>query len=88
MAAEFCDQRAVRALHRHVVDAAAAGAGALDAFGSQPVAQLRRTQERHRAVLRHGALIVTVAGEGEGGIGQREDVAAVAHAVPVGHGFA
>jgi hypothetical protein len=85
VAAELGDRRAVGARDGNVVDAAAAAAGALDAMGCEPVSELRRTQERHRTMLRHGALAVAVAGEGEGRIGECEDEAAVADPLPVGH---
>ena len=68
-----------------VVDAAAAAPRHLARGRGQPVAAMGRRDEGHRAVLRHGALVVAVAGEGEGRIGQREDVAAMAGAVAVGH---
>jgi hypothetical protein len=50
----------------------------------QPVAQPARRDEGDGVVLRHHDAVVGIAGEGEGGIGQREDVAAMADVVAVG----
>ena len=57
----------------------------LGGIGGQPVAFVGRGEIGHGAVLRDGALIVGIAGEGEGRVGQDEDVAAMARAVAVGH---
>ena len=85
MAAEFRDHSAVLARDRDVVDAGAAGALLLDAASGQPVAQLAGIDESDRALLRHAALVIGVAGVGESGIGKREDIAAMRDIVTVHH---
>src|SRR5262249_61128924 len=57
------------------------------AAAHQPTAGLRGGQEGDRALLGEGRLVVGIAGEREGGILEREDVAAVADVVAVDHFF-
>src|SRR6186997_1382687 len=77
MAAEFRDDVSVFARDRDVIDSGAAAALAFDRAGDELVPELCRREKGHRAMLRHGALIVSVAGKGEGGIRERENVSAV-----------
>ena len=84
-AAEFGHRDAVGGVHGDVVNPGAAGARPLRGGRHQLLAEPGRAQVGDAAVLRHGALVVAVAGEGEGGIGEREDEAAVADAVAVHH---
>src|SRR6266705_4159641 len=86
MAAELGDHETLFARDRDVVDAGASGALALDRARHQPVAAPGGIEERDGAVLCDGAPVVGVAGEGESGIGEREDIAAVAEVVAVDHG--
>ena len=85
MAAKFGDQLARLIAHRDVVDAAAPAKVHLARMRRQCVADLRRRDEADRALRGHHALIAAVAGEGEGGIGEGEHEAAVAHAVAIRH---
>ncbi len=85
MAAEFGNLRAVLPGYTDVVDAAAPLPPDLGRAGCQHVALLPRGKEGDLAHLRHDALVVGVAGEGEGAVRQREDIAAVADLVAVGH---
>src|SRR5215203_1345590 len=71
-----------------VVDAAAAVAVAFGGFGDQLVAEVGWSQEDDVAGGGDGDGAVGVAGEGEGGVGEEEDVAAVADVVAVEHGVA
>jgi hypothetical protein len=67
----------------HVVDAMAALQHLLHALAGQHVAQLAGLEKFDAAAGRHGDLVVAVAGKGKGGVGQREDKAAVANLVAV-----
>ena len=86
MAAEFGDHEAFLARHGDIVDAGAAGALALDRLRYQTIAKPRRVEEGNSAVLCDRALVVGIAGERKGGIGKREDIAAVTDGVAVDHG--
>src|SRR5829696_10578298 len=86
--AELGHDRAAVARHGDVVDAGTPGAGDLEGMGAEHLAKARRRDEGDGAVLRDGAPVVGVAGEGEGGIREREDEAAVADPVPVHHALA
>ena len=86
MAAEFGDHEAFLARHGDIIDAGAAGALALDRLRHQAIAEPRRVEEGNGAVLCDRALVVGIAGERKGGIGEREDIAAVTDAVAVDHG--
>src|SRR4051812_17827398 len=84
MAAEFGDH------HRacgdtHIVDPGAAAARDLARGCHQPVAELAGADKGDRALGRDRPFIVGVAGKGEGGIGQREDEAAMGDLVAVDH---
>ena len=68
-----------------VVDAGAAGLRDLDAACGEHVAAPRRREEVDAQPGGDGELVVRVAGEGEGRVGQRRDEAAVADVVAVEH---
>src|SRR5262245_60273639 len=84
MPAEFGDDGIARG-HAHVVDARAAAAGNLPRLGHEPVAELARLDEGDLTLRRDHALIVRIAGERKGGIGEREDEAAMSDALAVDH---
>src|SRR5215213_11371600 len=71
-----------------VVDAAAAGVVAFGGLGDELVAEVGGAEEGDVAGGGDGGGAVGVAGEGEGGVGEEEDVAAVADVVAVEHGVA
>src|SRR5262245_46910510 len=72
MSAEFSDDGITHG-DPHVVDAGPAAARDLARSGDKSVAELARLDEGDLALSCHHALIVRVAGKGEGGIGERED---------------
>ena len=84
-AAQLGDHAAVVAADRHVVEAAAQPAVPLGRLGGEPLADPHRLQERDVAAGRDGALPIAVARDGEGRVGQQEDVAAVGDVVAVDH---
>src|SRR3954452_10702967 len=84
-AAKLRYRDAIDARHRPVVEAGAATAGALRRPGDQPFAYSHRLEKADVRACGHGALVVGVARERERGVGEGEDVAAVADAVAVGH---
>ena len=88
MASELGDDGGVGEADGDVVDAAAAVAVAFGGFGDQVVAEVGWGQEDHVAGGGDGDGAVGVAGEGEGGVGEEEDVAAVADVMAVEHGVA
>jgi predicted metalloprotease with PDZ domain len=83
LAAEHRHHLAVLVRDTHVVDAMAALQRLLLADAGEQVAQLRRAKELDAAAGRHGGLVVAVAGEREGRVGQCEDEATMADAVAV-----
>ncbi|MNN43004.1 hypothetical protein D3C81_1572180 [compost metagenome] len=82
------DQLPVLVLDAHVVVAGAAAAALLGGVGGEGVAQARRRHVVDAAADGHGGFVVAVAGEGEGRVGQGEQVAAMAGAVALDHVFA
>src|SRR3954454_17981838 len=84
-AAKLRYRDAIAARHRHVVEAGAARASALRRPGDQPVAYSHRLEKADVGACSHGSLVVGVARERERGVGEGEDVAAVADAMPVRH---
>ena len=72
-------------MHRDVVDAVAAVAGALGGRRDEVVAQFSGGDERDLRARGDGDRPVRVAGEGESGVGQQEHVTAVGDVVPVDH---
>src|SRR5215216_7048912 len=81
-------EHGVGAADGDVVDAAAAGAVAFGGVGDELVAEVGGAEEGDVAGGGDGDRAVGVAGEGEGGVGEQEDVAAVADVVAVDHGVA
>ena len=69
----------------NVINAAAPGAVQLAGRGGQLVAQLAGRKKADRAGLGHDPLIIAVAGMGKGGVGQREDQAAMADSMAIEH---
>jgi len=69
----------------HVVDAVASVASAHPALGGEGVAAAGRRDEDDVGARRHGDRAPAVAGAGEGRVGEGEDHAPVADAVPVQH---
>ena len=88
VASELGDDGGVGEADGDVVDAAAAVAVAFGGFGDQLVAEVGWGQEDDVAGGGDGDGAVGVAGEGEGGVGEEEDIAAVADVVAVEHGVA
>ncbi|MPM02833.1 hypothetical protein SDC9_49088 [bioreactor metagenome] len=85
MATELGHLRAILVGDADVVDPRAPLARDFARGRGQPVADMDGDQIGHAAMLRHGALVVAVAGEGEGAVGEGEDIAAMAVAVTVRH---
>ena len=84
-AAELRDRRPLLVATADVVNAAALGAPHFARGRDEPRPLPRRLQIADRAMLGDAALVVAVAGVGEGRVGEQEDETAVADAVAVGH---
>src|SRR5450759_595425 len=69
----------------HIVDPGASGSRDFPRRRDQPVAELARPDAGDVALRRDRALVMGVAGKGEGRIRQREDEAAMGDAAPVEH---
>src|SRR2546426_7216788 len=69
----------------HVVDPAPAAAFDLHGLGAEMVVDEGRREVVDRAARAHRALVVRIAGETEGRVREREDEAAVADLLAVGH---
>ena len=85
MAAELGDGQAFIAAHGDVIDAVPPAQDALDGLGDQHLTEPHRAEKGDKTMLRHGAPVAGVAGEGEGAVGQRKNKPAMASAVPVDH---
>src|SRR5262245_16154526 len=68
MSPELGDDGACLLAHGDVINAAARSPMALRRLGQQARTQPGRRQERHAAMLRHGAKTIGVASEGQGAI--------------------
>src|SRR5262245_49874339 len=84
MPAEFSDHRIAYG-DAHVIDAGAADARDFARGGDELVAELARPQKSDVTLRCDRAVIVAVAGKGEGGISEREDEAAMGDARAVHH---
>ena len=82
--AKFRDHRLADS-NAHVIDAGAPAARDFARGGDKLVAELARLDEGDAALRGDGALVVAVAGKGEGGIGKREDEATMGDALAVHH---
>src|SRR5215831_3558508 len=85
VATKFSDRLAGLRPHRYIVDTAALAPIALPGLGEQTHAETPRCQIGDLAVLGNVALVTRVACEGQSGIGERENEAAVTEAVPIDH---
>ncbi len=87
MTAEFRDMVAFLIGDANIVDARTASLRRLACFRRQAVAETARRDIGDGAVLGDDQLIVAVAGKREGAVCKRENIAAVAIAMTVGHGL-
>src|SRR5208337_203784 len=83
LAPELGHHVAVRPCHPHVIEPGPPRADTLNCLSNQAFPELPGADEQDRGLLRHGPLAIGVAGKRERAVGEREDVAAMTHPVPV-----
>src|SRR4051795_459875 len=84
-AAELCDHGPLHTRHGDVIETGSPASRALRRASDQVVPYHNRLEKADVRACGDGALVVGVAGERERRVRKREQIAAVADAVPVGH---